>query len=195
MGLELAVELIQHNARFDRAAPGVHIEIENAVVKQINEAAYETKIKNMSYQVHEVKYAIFPQRSGTLEIPKQTFSALLANRRRSGSVFDNFGSVRRGRPISAESKTHSVEVLPKAPAYTGKHWLPAGKISLIESWSKDLGELKAGEPVTRSVIVEAIGLQGSQYGLVGIDQALTETVVPAGQADIIGQHAGVQQYL
>lgn len=146
----------------ERGAQLSELDINNAVVKQINEAAYETKVNNMSYNVHEVKYAIFPQRSGSLEIPAQTFSALLTNRRRSGSPFDNFGSSRRGRPISAESQVHQVEVLPQAPGYNGKHWLPAEEINLLETWSKDLSELKAGEPITRSIIAEAIGLQGSQ---------------------------------
>ncbi|MFK8021764.1 MAG: BatD family protein [Pseudomonadales bacterium] len=147
----------------ERGAQLSELTIENAVVKQLNEAAYETKIKNMNYNVHEVKYAIFPQRSGTLEVPAQTFSALLATRRRSGSLFDNFGGARgNGRPIRATSETHTIEVLPQDARFTGEHWIPAEKISIIENWSKDIDELKAGEPITRSLIVESIGLQGSQ---------------------------------
>ena len=147
----------------ERGAQLSELTVENAVVKQLNEAAYETKIKNMNYNVHEVKYAIFPQRSGTLEIPAQTFSALLATRRRSGSLFDNFGGARgNGRPIRATSDTHTIEVLPQDARFTGEHWIPAEKISIIENWSKDIDQLKAGEPITRSLIVESVGLQGSQ---------------------------------
>lgn len=153
---------IYYGVALSRGAQLSDLEIPNAVVKQLNEASYETRVRNMNYNVHEVKYAIFPQRSGSLEIPSQTFSALMASGRRSGSLFDNFGSPSRGRPIRAASETHSIKVKPQAAEFTGSDWLPAENIELLETWSKELSELKAGEPITRSLIVESKGLQGSQ---------------------------------
>ncbi|MFK7731189.1 MAG: BatD family protein [Pseudomonadales bacterium] len=154
---------IYYGVALSRGAQLSDLEIPNAVVKQLNEASYETRVRNMNYNVHEVKYAIFPQRSGSLEIPSQTFSALMASGRRSGgSLFDNFGSTSRGRPIRAASETHTISVKPQAAEFTGGDWLPAENIELLETWSKELTELKAGEPITRSLIVESKGLQGSQ---------------------------------
>lgn len=153
---------IYYGVALSRGAQLSDLEIPNAVVKQLNEASYETRVRNMNYNVHEVKYAIFPQRSGSLEIPSQTFSALMASGRRSGSLFDNFGSPSRGRPIRATSETHAIKVKPQASEYTGSDWLPAENIELLETWSKELSELKAGEPITRSLIIESKGLQGSQ---------------------------------
>ena len=152
---------IYYGVALSRGAQLSDLEIPNAVVKQLNESSYETRVRNMNYNVHEVKYAIFPQRSGTLEIPSQTFNALMASGRRSGSLFDNLGSA-RGRPVRASSETHTIDVKPKAAAFTGPDWLPAENIEIIESWSKELDSLTAGEPITRSLIVEARGLQGSQ---------------------------------
>ncbi len=153
---------IYYGVALSRGAQLSDLEIPNAVVKQINEASYETRVRNMNYNVHEVKYAIFPQRSGQLEIPSQTFSALMASGRRSGSLFDNFGAPSRGRPIRASSETHTIDVKPQAPEFTGNDWLPAENVQILETWSKELTELKAGEPITRSLIVESKGLQGSQ---------------------------------
>ncbi len=153
---------IYYGVALSRGAQLSDLDIPNAVVKQLNEASYETRVRNMNYNVHEVKYAIFPQRSGSLEIPSQTFSALMASGRRSGSLFDNFGSPSRGRPIRASSEAHTITVKPQAAEFTGSDWLPAENIELLETWSKELSELKAGEPITRSLIIESKGLQGSQ---------------------------------
>ncbi|MEM8497065.1 MAG: BatD family protein [Pseudomonadota bacterium] len=153
---------IYYGVALSKGAQLSDLEVPNAVVKQLNEASYETRVRNMNYNVHEVKYAIFPQRSGSLEIPSQTFSALMASSRRSGSLFDNFGSPSRGRPIRAASETHAITVKPQSDEFTGSDWLPAENIELLETWSKELSELKAGEPITRSLIIASKGLQGSQ---------------------------------
>ncbi len=153
---------IYYGVALSRGAQLSELEVPNAVVKQLNESAYETRLNNMNYNVHEVKYAIFPQRSGTLEIPALTFSANLSTGRRSGSLFDNFGSLSRGRPIRVRSEIHAVEVTPRAAQFSGQHWLPAEQVSIIENWSKDLDSIKVGEPLTRTLIVEARGQQASQ---------------------------------
>ncbi len=133
------------------------LEIKDALVSRLNEASYETTIKTMRYNVHEVKYAIFPQRSGKLSIPSQTFSARLSGQR----GYSAFGAT-RGKTVRARSEEHSVKVKPKATAYSAKHWLPAENLSLVESWSKDPDQLRVGEPITRTITVTTEGLQAAQ---------------------------------
>jgi len=41
-------------------------------------------------------------------------------------------------------------------------WLPAKNVTLTEQWSADIQNLKAGEPVTRTIILSADGLTGVQ---------------------------------
>ena len=144
-----------------RGAQLSELEIPNAVVTQINEASFETRIKGLRYNVHEVKYAIFPQRSGKIEIPAQVFSANIASQRRSNSLFDNLGGP-RGRAIKVQSTPLTLDVQAQADAFSGKQWLPAKKLVLEESWTKDPNNLKAGEPTTRTLTIVAEGLQGSQ---------------------------------
>lgn len=53
----------------------------DAKVEQLGEArTYEKEINGIRHGVIEVRYAIFPQKSGTLEIPAQAFSATLVDR-------------------------------------------------------------------------------------------------------------------
>ncbi len=140
-----------------RGAELEELDIADALVTKLNEASYETTIKTMRYNVHEVKYAIFPQRSGELRIPPQTFSARLSGQR----SYSYFGST-RGKAVRARSQEHSVKVKPKAAKFGGKHWLPAENLSLVESWSKDPEQLRVGEPITRTITVTAQGLQAAQ---------------------------------
>ncbi len=140
-----------------RGAELEDLEIPDALVSKLNEASFETTIKTMRYNVHEVKYAIFPQRSGELRIPPQTFSARLSGQR----GYSVFGAT-RGKTIRARSQEHSIKVKPKANSYSAKHWLPAENLSLLESWSKDPEQLRVGEPITRTITVTAQGLQAAQ---------------------------------
>ncbi|MGI9286033.1 MAG: BatD family protein [Pseudomonadales bacterium] len=140
-----------------RGAELEELEIADALVTKLNEASYETTIRTMRYNVHEVKYAIFPQRSGELRIPPQTFSARLSGQR----SYSMFGAT-RGKTVRARSQEHSIRVKPKAAKYTAKHWLPAENLSLVESWSKDPEQLRVGEPITRTITVITQGLQAAQ---------------------------------
>lgn len=140
-----------------RGAELEELEIADALVTKLNEASYETSIKTMRYNVHEVKYAIFPQRSGELHIPAQTFSARLSGQR----GYSVFGAT-RGKPVRARSQEHSIKVKPKASKYTAKYWLPAKNLSLVESWSKDPEQLRVGEPITRTITITTEGLQAAQ---------------------------------
>ena len=49
-------------------------------------------------------------------------------------------------------------VLPKPADYAGEHWLPARRITLSQQIS-EAEKLQVGEPVTRTVILDAVGLE------------------------------------
>lgn len=117
---------------------------------------YQTRIADRSYLVLEKQFALYPQRSGQLDIP-----AVLAEvRLRSASNFDPFnngGKIRRFR-----SQPVVIQVNPVADSFSGGHWLPAERVELREQWPDDLSGLVAGEPVTRSLVLLADGLTAAQ---------------------------------
>ena len=117
---------------------------------------YRTRIADRSYLVLEQQYALFPQKSGPLEIPALAGEVRL----RSRSSFDPFntgGAIRRllAQPVS-------IDVRPIPAEMAGSFWLPARHVELREKWPDDLTGLIAGEPITRSIVIMADGLTAAQ---------------------------------
>ncbi|MEX0942452.1 MAG: BatD family protein, partial [Pseudomonadales bacterium] len=131
--------------------------ISDAVIETIeNEKRYESIKDNRRFYVLEKRYAIYPQRSGELIIPRETFTG---TRGRGGFFSDR-------ERVSAVSKQHLIEIKPRPDRFPSSHWLPAQAVTLTESWSQTgAGErgptFTVGEPVNRTLTVTAIGLSSS----------------------------------
>ena len=113
-----------------------------------DDRSYEAIIDGTPYNVVERVYALYPQESGTIEISPARFEARVL---RNGRI--------TGRKVF-ESEPLSVTILPipDRPAdYPNATWLPAKDLQLSEDWSRDVAEVKAGEPLTRRVTVSALG--------------------------------------
>ncbi len=145
----------------NRGAELSPLDIPNAIVTQISETNYEKKIGSKNYIAYEVKYAIFPQSSGVIKIPGQLFQGSLADPSRPRSFF-GFGRDSGSKSVRLRNDNKEVTVQPRPDSFTGKHWLPARNITLREEWSENPNGIAVGQPVTRSIIIEADGLQASQ---------------------------------
>ena len=66
------------------------------------------------------------------------------------------------KPFTIKSKALDITVKPVPKEFTGKVWLPAKELSIRDSWTHTPPELKVGEPVTRTLVLRAKGLAGSQ---------------------------------
>jgi hypothetical protein len=133
------------------------LELDNAFVRPLEQNSFQRTINGRPWLVHEVRYAIFPEQSGTLEIPAQTFSARERAARR--SVFDLGGG---GRQVRRSTEPLTIEVLPRPAGYPNADWLPAAQLTLEESWSTPPEQLKVGESATRTITIRGEGLQGAQ---------------------------------
>jgi hypothetical protein len=148
--------------------------IDKALVEQLGEdVRYSTRVNGVEYQVVERRYAVFPEESGKLAIPAVVFDGYQrssAGRRKSmsgiNSLLDDFMSGTpfggSGKHIRVRSEPVTVQVQPRPGDYSGSTWLPAAKLSLRDSWTDDPPEFRVGEPVTRTLTLEATGLEGSQ---------------------------------
>jgi hypothetical protein len=133
------------------------LELENAFVRPLEQNSFQRTIDGRPWLVHEIRYAIFPEHSGTLEIPAQRFSARESSPRR--SLFDLGGG---GRQVRRSTEPLSIEVLPRPASFPGSEWLPAGELTLEESWSTPPEQLRVGESATRTITIRGEGLQGAQ---------------------------------
>ena len=147
--------------------------IGNALVERLGEEVrYTTTRHGRPYQVIERRYVVLPERSGKLEIPPVRFEgkvnapvALPDMMQQGNSLLnDFFGSNPfrgQGRQLRIESEPSTLEILPR-PGEAAGNWLPAEEITLHDSWTQNPPQLRAGEPVTRTITIEARGLTGSQ---------------------------------
>jgi hypothetical protein len=133
------------------------------VIRLGNDARYQTRRQNATYQVIERKYAIIPEEGEEITIPPLRFQAVAG----SGNFphdpfFDRFTG--RARRLKARSQELKITLLPIPKSYTGKTWLPAKKLTLREKGKKRGKEtiLKVGEPLTREIVVTALGVTAEQ---------------------------------
>jgi hypothetical protein len=125
-----------------------------ASVRLLDEVPYQSDRNGVRYRVLERRYAIFPERSGILTIPAMQLSGRLIER-----PSDRLWQPKvRGRRVKVESEPLTLEISPRPASYTGDFWLPARRITLSQQIS-DNDNLRVGEPVTRTVIMDAQGLE------------------------------------
>ena len=135
------------NARLGEPAP------DNATIQRINENRFSADRHGQKYQGLERRYAIFPERSGMLLIPPVKFDGRVVQARR--SIWD---AKNRGRRISTGSDAIEFQVKPKPGSYPDQPWLPARLLQGQQSISEPAGGLHVGEPITRTISLEALGL-------------------------------------
>lgn len=134
----------------------------DAKVEQLGEArTYEKEINGIRHGVIEVRYAIFPQKSGTLEIPAQAFSATLVDR--GSDDYNPFGP-RPGRQMRVTSPSIPLQVRPKPADYPADApWMPARALSISESWSPQPEQAQVGESLTRNVLLKVEGFPAPSF--------------------------------
>jgi hypothetical protein len=140
---------------------GVEVLIESAG----EERSYESILNGKAYNVVERVYALFPQESGDIDIEPARFEARVL---RNGRI--------TGRKVyESEAIDIVVNPIPPPPAdYPDAVWFPARSVTLDQDWSRDPGDLPAGEPITRHITVTALGQLSTQIPLIG--QAESDSV-------------------
>ena len=146
------------------------------VIRQIKQPTVENKtIKNVNVREIKFYYALFPQRSGTLETPAVELNGYYINsnqpKKRAQSMFagrffdsgiDVFDMMASRSPISLSVKPEKVEVKPIASNYGNNWWLPAQAVKIGAKWSEENPRFKVGESVERTISLAAIGVLDTQ---------------------------------
>lgn len=136
------------------------LDIPNARVENVGPPHnFERLINGIRHGVIEVRYAIFPQHSGELEIPSQLFSATALQ-----PDHNSRSTTRGGRLVQVRSPSITLQVKPIPDQYPAEApWIPASSLSLSQTWQPDPGtDLLSGEPLTRTLSLSVEGLNASQ---------------------------------
>ncbi|XKH00476.1 BatD family protein [Marinobacter nauticus] len=120
----------------------------DAIIERLGSQRESVQFRDgIRYQVIERRYAIFPQRPGTLALPAIRFE---------GHVRD---SERRLRAVQDNELLYDVPVKPIPETYPADTpWLPARSLSLTSDGLPGSEELEAGQNLTRQLTLQASGL-------------------------------------
>ncbi|MDH5327035.1 MAG: BatD family protein [Gammaproteobacteria bacterium] len=151
------------------ALPEPNISAGEAIIEKFDtDASYEKRIKGRRYKIFEKRYAIFPQKSGTLVIDGTQFTAQYVDNRRA----------LRTKVLNTDPINISVKPKPALPALKNKPWLPAEKIQIKEEWPDDPPQFSVGTPVTRTLTIVAGGLTSAQLPQLQTDMPKTMKLYP-----------------
>ncbi|OQK15404.1 hypothetical protein AU255_18215 [Methyloprofundus sedimenti] len=135
--------------------------LENAVIEKLGEDKnYNTQFQSENYVVTERKYAIFPQKSGTMTIAplNLTASIVIPGQRQSNSFFNR----QKTRTQRVESAAISLEVQAKPVSAGTDDWLPAKQVYLREKWTDNAAQMIVGQPATRTI---TLLVEGATVGI------------------------------
>ncbi len=139
-------------------------DIAHAIVQKLgDDHNYQIKKGDKTFQVIERKYAIMAEEGDAVIIPPLRFQATSlnsGNRRLKGDPFFN-RFTNQGKRIWTKSQELKITLTPIPDEFNGKNWLPARGLEIMEK-PDDGKELKVGEPLTRVIQIEALGLTAEQ---------------------------------
>lgn len=134
------------------------LEMPDTVIQMIGTPnQYEKLVDGVRYGVYEKQYALFPQRSGTLEIPDIMFRGEVTDGA-SRYVFRNLST----RTITSYTEGYTIEVKAKPDTYPANAiWLPASELTIKQDWDNDFSNVRIGDALNRTIEIEAVGLDGA----------------------------------
>ena len=132
------------------------LELNGAIVEELIRRNFQRQINGRLWRVTQLRYAIYPQQRGTLEIPSLSLTAreVLPGRSLLGA--------RLGKRFRLSEDAIEVNVKPVPADFPGDVWLPAASLELAQSWSTPPESMEIGDSTTRTLTLAAEGLLSSQ---------------------------------
>ena len=126
-------------------------------VQRIGEDSHSREERNgRQYNVTERRFAVFPQKSGTLVIDPVTLSVSVP-----AEASATRGFFSPTRKLTRRTDPIWLDVQARPPG--GAAWLlPASGVTLTGSWSAGSAQAIVGQPLTRSIVMRAGGVMDSQ---------------------------------
>ena len=72
------------------------------------------------------------------------------------------GFFSRGNRVIRLTEEKTVNIAPIPAHLSASQWMPSSQVRLEQSWSDNSGTLTAGEPITRTINISALGLTAAQ---------------------------------
>ena len=143
---------------------------QDALIERLSDDhRYSTTRNGRDYTAIERSFAVFPQKSGLLSLEPMRLTAQVEIPGRSFFA-------RSTRAMQVKSEGIDLQVRPIPAAFTGKHWLPTTDLKLEESWPQNPPHAKAGEPITRTLSLSAMGVTKGLLPEIGAELQLDPSI-------------------
>jgi hypothetical protein len=121
---------------------------------------YESVRNGKRYHVVERRYALIPQRAGTLTIPSFEFQgeAVEPSNINDPALLGQGGLFGNSTPVAADSPPVTIDVQPTPTNWGKTTWLPARALTLDLQGLPSDGKIIVGQPLNLHMTVEATGL-------------------------------------
>ncbi|NRA40874.1 MAG: protein BatD [Pseudomonadales bacterium] len=148
------------------------LDLDDVEIIELENKNFRREINGKTFLSYELKYMLFPQKSGELIIPASVVQAevLEANQRR--SLFS------QGKPIRVRGQTLTVTVKPIPSTFADSDWLPAKRLQLSDSFNRPPDRMQVGDAITRNINIEATGLMYAQLPEVALNKLDGFSVYP-----------------
>lgn len=136
------------------------LDLSNTRIETLPRVDYQKTIGGRTYGVAEYKYAVFADANGSIEIPSQTWTVRTTDQPSMTRFGFNGG---RHKLHRVKTRPLTITVKPRPNQYPSNAvWLPAQDVTLEEAWSQNPETFKVGEPITRTVTLQANGAAAEQ---------------------------------
>ena len=163
------------------------LEHPDLVVQELDTQSFQRNIDGRTFQVTQVSYALFPQKSGPMTLPSLTFTARARGSRQGLLSLGN-----PGKPLRRRTAQIELNVRPIPSAFPDAPWLPAAALQIEEHWSTTPDLLSLGESATRTLTISASGLDGNQLPEISLTQPAGIKLYPdQARAENISGNGGI----
>lgn len=121
---------------------------------------YRQTLNGREMLVVEQSWMITPQQSGVLEIEGAQLSAEVPSSQSGRDPYRRYNDPRAMRRIFVSADSYTLEVASIPAEFSGEQWLTASELKLTSHLSSE--EWKQGEPVTRTITLQAEGMSEAQ---------------------------------
>ncbi|MBR1648602.1 MAG: BatD family protein [Alphaproteobacteria bacterium] len=147
------------------------------IIKRISEPFTSSEIDNgIEVKKLEIKYAMFPQKSGTLKTPEVYFKGYYIDKNKNDhpgfplslnafmddSFMNGFGVNPAIQTVNLTAQPLDIEVKPVPKINNSDWWLPSSSVVIVDSWEQETPSFKVGEATNRQITLTAIGVAETQ---------------------------------
>jgi hypothetical protein len=127
-------------------------QFDNALVQLLRDGeVFNKQIQGQSYTVYEWIYALYPQKSGDLNVSTPSFNGRIQYQGRLKQIQENANDLTlKVKPVAADFTRQAHNA-----------WLPAKRLALKQEWTLP-DEIHVGDSLTQTLTLQADGLMASQ---------------------------------